>query len=221
MKRPDTLNRMHVACCITQDYLERSRGWLASSSILKRQKTWPICICRDFVMPNEELERYYHVDCYDYQTPACVMGNMVQHGSWLDRLPWIEDNDLFLLSDTDMIVQRDFDDAEWQRFQGYDDNTVGVVWNNFHPDDGWVDRAANTVRASVATSSECPNTSPMRNIAKPTSGLRNSYAPLPISMPTPRTRALSEERAHFADNRLFRSCTLQRRVTLMRATAML
>lgn len=61
--------------------------------------------------------------------------NMVQHGRWLEAMPFVRPEDIVVLSDADIDVQRDFSPEEIARLHSYDDETFGLGWNQGEGDD--------------------------------------------------------------------------------------
>jgi hypothetical protein len=57
----------------------------------------------------------------------------LQDGQFLDWLP-TKPGDLVILCDADIVLQRDLTATERQRFEAYDDRTIGMSWNAYPND---------------------------------------------------------------------------------------
>lgn len=61
--------------------------------------------------------------------PASNSHSMIQHGRFLDAFPDIRPDSKVILTDMDIVIQRDFSESELRWMADLDDDEIGVWWN--------------------------------------------------------------------------------------------
>ena len=118
------MNETHLICSITDNYLDRAGPFLDSLKSVRNAKVW--CVCHGFRLPRGFSVCFPWVEFTFMPFASSQSYGMIQHGRFLDALPMLQSNDLLVLSDADVLVQRDFEPEELERFHAYDSNTLGV-----------------------------------------------------------------------------------------------
>ena len=116
-----------VVTVVTENYLSRAKPFLKSLGVL-----WGVdrvCVCLGFLPSLAVRQDYPHVQFRSMPLHWSTDNGISQHGRFLDALPNVQDDRLYLLSDADILVQRDFTEAELRHFAGYDAETFGAAWN--------------------------------------------------------------------------------------------
>ncbi len=116
-----------LATVITENYLPRARAFLSSLSVVKSAKCF--CICNGWYPSSELAREFPHVTFRYLPKHFSESFGMLQHGRCFDALPELSDDDLCLVCDADVIVQRDIDKEQLSKWNHYDGNTIGMGWN--------------------------------------------------------------------------------------------
>jgi hypothetical protein len=124
--RPALPEAVRLATCVTENYVPRARPFLASLARVQSARLY--CVCMGFD-PGGLRAEFPYVDFRSMSRHPSESFGMLQTGRWLDVLPTEDGDPLYVLSDADAIVQRDFTSAELARFARYDGDTVGAGWN--------------------------------------------------------------------------------------------
>jgi hypothetical protein len=126
------MNETNLICSITDNYLTKAGPFLETLKFIKRARVW--CVCHGF-KPPRRFPALYPWITFTFM-PFCPSQShgMIQHGRFLDSLPMLGKDDLIVLSDADVLVQRDFSLEELKRFHAYDHSTLGVGNNNGEDD---------------------------------------------------------------------------------------
>jgi hypothetical protein len=120
-----------IVVTTTLDYLSVARGFLESVRQVRSAEVY--CVCYKFG-PNPNLERLYpHIRFVSLPAVWSESHGMLQWGPFLDTVPH-SPGDVVVLSDTDVIVQRDFTAEEWEYLEGLGEGEVGA-WYNDGPQD--------------------------------------------------------------------------------------
>lgn len=127
------MSDLTLVSIVTENYLSRARPFLASLARLESVER--VCVCLGFIPSIELRQEFPHVTFRSMPMHWSADGGIMQSGRWLDALPDVDDDRLYLLSDADIIVQRDFTEAELARFGQYDRETFGAGWNAGEGDD--------------------------------------------------------------------------------------
>ena len=123
---------IHLLYVCTVNYLKLGQPALESARTITGVKRWLVCYK---FQPTDYLRRRYpHLECVHLPETPYECNNMVQAGQWLDVLPGVADDDIIIMSDADIVAQRDITAAERARFANYDDNTLGLAWNGWAGD---------------------------------------------------------------------------------------
>lgn len=127
---------MRLVSMLTENYVGRAAPFLRS---LSRLSGVDCCIirlgfgCREKI----DLRSTFGDGLYYYDVPrhwsesSC---GIMQHGRWLDALPDMRNDEVYLLSDADIIVQRDFTLEERELFESCGENSFLAAWNAFEGD---------------------------------------------------------------------------------------
>lgn len=119
----------YLVSVITPNYVLKAGHYLDSLSVLFEDEVVrckPVCIQMDTGSRLSEVEQHLwnklswlkmSIPFYSYQRPDCHSHNMVQWGRFLDALPFVAPDDLICLTDTDLVVQRDLTEAEWEQIE--------------------------------------------------------------------------------------------------------
>lgn len=121
------MSSLSIITVVTENYLLRAKPFLDSLRCLSNVDR--TCICLGFLPPLGVRQDYPHVQFRSMPMHWSADNGIFQHGRFLDALPNVQDDRLYLLSDADILVQRDFTETELQRFAGYDLETFGAGWN--------------------------------------------------------------------------------------------
>ena len=121
------MSSLSIITVVTENYLLRAKPFLDSLRCLSNVDR--TCICLGFLPPLGVRQDYPHVQFRSMPMHWSADNGIFQHGRFLDALPDVQDDRLYLLSDADILIQRDFTEAELQRFAGYDLETFGAGWN--------------------------------------------------------------------------------------------
>ena len=124
---------IHLLTIITENYIPHAVKFLRSLSILRN--IHPMCICVNF--DPEKIQDTFDIDSFILnlnEEHVNTHNKILQYGSWLDANFNFNNNDIYIVSDADGIIQRDLTLPEIKRFSEYDDNTVGMSYNA-GPDD--------------------------------------------------------------------------------------
>jgi hypothetical protein len=127
------MNHITLVSVVTENYLERARPFLESLRRLSGVDRF--CVCQGF-----KPQMAFQIDCNHVDFIATPMHwtsdkGIWQHGRWLDALPGVRDDQLYILTDADITVQRDFTEAERVRLTDYDLETFGAAWDCGENDD--------------------------------------------------------------------------------------
>ena len=136
---PDpVLPTIHIGTAITNDFTSHARLYLSSLQRMRHNNKF--CVCFGFY-PADQLREVYSSIRFAYLDRTCVESfGMIQHGPWLDACHWINDDDICILTDADVLIQRAISYHEAARFAGYSDTTIGIG-DNAGPDDSLDDEA--------------------------------------------------------------------------------
>jgi hypothetical protein len=94
------------------------------------------CVCFGF-NPSPGLKtRYAHIDFRPMPWHDSQSFGMIQHGRFLDALPHLSDDELINLSDADVLIQRQYTDAEVAFADAIDGNTISAGINSCHAPGG-------------------------------------------------------------------------------------
>jgi len=112
-----------LVCVVTDNYLDRAAGYLAS--VRAAGSVRRACVCHGFRPPPAVPAAHPWVDFRFMPFAPSQSHGMIQHGRFLDALPDVAADDVVVLSDADVAVQRDFRPAELDRFGRYGGDTLG------------------------------------------------------------------------------------------------
>lgn len=126
---------MRLVSMLTEGYVPRARPFLKSLSRLTGTDPHVIGLGFSFGAA-QDFEREFICKGFPgfdfvvmprhWSESSC---GIMQHGRWLDALPDVRDDEVYIISDADIIVQRDFTPEERQRFEGCGENEFLVGWN--------------------------------------------------------------------------------------------
>ena len=116
---------IHLLYTCTKNYLHKGQPALASAKNIDA-KRW--LVCYEFQPTPFLRSRYPHLECVHMPTTPYASHGMIQAGQWLDVIT-AADADVLIVSDADILAQRDITQAERERFEAYDTNTLGLAWN--------------------------------------------------------------------------------------------
>lgn len=117
---------IHIGTSITVNYLSRALPFLSTLHCCKEKNKF--CICLGFHPPDWLINHFSTIKFQFMERDVVESYGMIQHGPWLDACPWIGDNDLCAFVDSDILIQRGFND-ELIRFNNYTNNTIGLTYN--------------------------------------------------------------------------------------------
>jgi hypothetical protein len=120
-----------VVSVVTADYVPRARPFLRSLALLHDVKRW--CVCLGFP-PGLLADAYPHIHFVEMSRHWSESNGMLQTGRWLDVLPEVRDEDVVLLSDADVLVQRDLSAAERALLAELPGNAFTAAWNAYEGD---------------------------------------------------------------------------------------
>lgn len=121
-------DRLTLVTLITENYVERARPFLDSLRRLSDKER--VCVCLEFIPSLGLRQDYPHIQFRSMPRHWSESSlGIMQQGRWLDALPDVRDDALYMLTDADMVVQRDFTKKEYVRFANYDKGTFGAAWN--------------------------------------------------------------------------------------------
>ncbi len=118
---------MYLVSCMTEDYVHRTGPYLNSLSNVTG--VTKVVACVGFQPSLEIKSQYPDIDFRHMELPASHSFGMVQHGCFLEVLQELKSDELIILSDMDIIIQRDFTPGERKRFSKYDGQTIGMALN--------------------------------------------------------------------------------------------
>jgi len=88
------------------------------------------CVCYGFNAPSSLVRQYPDID-FRYlpsDIPKADCHGCIQHGPWVHALD-VADDDLLILSDADVEIQRALSLEELERFETYGPRTFGLAQN--------------------------------------------------------------------------------------------
>lgn len=112
--------------CITENYVPRARPFLASLAYVHHARRW--CVCLGF-SPGPLADAFPHVEFREMVHHWSESSGMLQTGRWLDVLPEVRAEDVVLLSDADVLVQRDFSAADLVLLADLPEDAFAAAWN--------------------------------------------------------------------------------------------
>lgn len=124
--------QLHLVCVVTDNYLDRARAFLRSLLVIRTARCH--CVCHGFKPSGRLVELYPWVEFHFMPFAPSQSHGMIQHGRFLDALPQFGGDELVVLSDADVLVQRDFRPEELARFHAYDMSTMGLGRNSHDTD---------------------------------------------------------------------------------------
>lgn len=119
---------MKLVCCITDNYLTKSLNYFDSLKIVKSVKI--IVICVGFEIPKIYKDFFDFIDFRTMNMPDSHSFNIIQHGPFLDTLSDDEQKEVIILTDTDVLAQRDFTKRELIRFSELKDYEISTGINS-------------------------------------------------------------------------------------------
>lgn len=118
--------KIWIGTCITEGFVKKSMSFLHS---LSKFHDLNFCVCYGFSPSVELTSKYKNVKFYTLPSGNYIdINGMIQWGIWLDALDY-KYEDIYIMSDSDMLVQRSLNQAEIKRFLKYNENTVGGCIN--------------------------------------------------------------------------------------------
>lgn len=114
---------IHIGGCITENYINKSLLFLRSLESINNN----FCVCYGFD-PIKISSRFPKVNFFYLERKYAEINGMVQWGVWLNAID-SNDQDIYIISDADIIIQRSLNLEEINRFSSYDDNTIGAGIN--------------------------------------------------------------------------------------------
>lgn len=136
---------LHFVQLLTRNYLKKGIPSLDSAANLKTAERHLVCYKFE---PTDYLKgRYPHFELHHLPPTPFESFNMVQGGQFLDALPAMNDDELVILADADILIQRDFTAQELQQFDRMDGKTLALAWNahdkdNLHEEAGRIGMTA-------------------------------------------------------------------------------
>lgn len=118
---------MRLVSMLTENYVERARPFLHTVGRLSDIRHCIVCL----EFSHESMQRRYafpHFFSMPRHWSESSLG-ILQHGRWLDALWDALDDEVYLLSDADIVVQRDFTPEERERFESCGENSFLAGWN--------------------------------------------------------------------------------------------
>jgi hypothetical protein len=113
-----------IGTSITHNYIKKAMPFLSSINKLHGSN---FCVCYGF-NPNLLSSKFKNINFYHLERNCMEIEGMIQWGAWLKAIPYNK-NDIYIMSDADVIVQRPLNNKEIDRFAEYDANTVGACKN--------------------------------------------------------------------------------------------
>lgn len=126
-----SIRPIYLGTSVTDDYLPKAEPFLRS---LAKTRARRFCVCFGFWASPALRAAYPETHFAPMPRTCCENYGMIQWGAWLDALPHITDDELCIISDADMVIQREISDTEADRFDRYDGGTIGLGFNA-GPDD--------------------------------------------------------------------------------------
>ena len=172
---------MRLVSLLTENYLERARPFLRSLEKLSGVDRWIIGL--GFHSPPQGQTSRVRYACMPRHRSESSPGIM-QHGRWLDALPDVQDDEVCLLSDADIVVQRDFTPEERQFFEFLGENEYAAGWNGGEHDNlleeakriGLAPEAVDLMQSDIAWSKiPCWNTGVLAMRGRSWKRLRDLY----------------------------------------------
>lgn len=124
---------MNLVTLVTENYLDRARPFLKSLEHLNTVER--SCICLGFSADSTTRQSYPHVHFHwmprHWSESSC---GIMQHGRWLDALPDVSSDKVYILSDADILVQRGMTLAEESLFRNLAADEFAAGWNAWHGD---------------------------------------------------------------------------------------
>jgi hypothetical protein len=122
----------HVVTVITENYIPRARPFLASLALARSARRWVIC---NGFNPGPLAAEFPYLTFRRMEASDLDSFGMSQFGRWLDVLPEVRDTDVVVLSDADVVCQRDLAAAERALLAGLPDDVFAAAWNAGPGDD--------------------------------------------------------------------------------------
>jgi hypothetical protein len=122
----------YLVTTVTAGYVPRARPFLASLALVRSARRWVICNGFD---PGPLAAEFPFLTFRRMEASDLDSFGMSQFGRWLDVLPEARDEDVVLLSDADVVCQRDLAAAERALLAGLPDDAFAAAWNAGPGDD--------------------------------------------------------------------------------------
>jgi hypothetical protein len=119
---------INLVFAVTDNYLDRASHFFKSLRAVKSARI--LGVCNGFTPAKELTDYHSHIEWHTMDRCPTESCGMIQHGRFLDALPFLQPNDLIVLSDADIIVQRDFSADEKHLFEKFDQNTISAGPND-------------------------------------------------------------------------------------------
>lgn len=116
-----------IGTSITESYVKKAMSFLSSLNKF-HQRTF--CVCYGFQPDKYGLGTHYkNIQFHHLNRKYTEISGMIQWGVWLKALPSYKYEDIYIMSDADMLIQRSLTQEEKDRFLQYDEKTVGACVN--------------------------------------------------------------------------------------------
>lgn len=123
---------LHLGTAVTEDYVEAARSFLASTQRVSGVSKFCVTPGYDWIerdKPRFPGIAFYPLDLAEAIDCCSLEFVCLQHGTFLDALTGVDEDDVCLLLDgTDIVIQRDLT-AEERALLDLGDNEVAVGWN--------------------------------------------------------------------------------------------
>lgn len=116
--------RIYIGTCITKDYIKKAFPFLYSLNKFHQDS---FCVCYGF-SPDLIDKDFPGIRFYYLPRNQIEISGMIQWGTWLKVVPY-KNEDIFIISDSDMLIQRPLQEQEIAHFSKYDEETVGGNMN--------------------------------------------------------------------------------------------
>lgn len=133
---------MILISCITEDYLPIALPFLCSLSEIDSVKKKIITV--DFAVSEKYKEIFKYISFCEMKMPDTNSFKMIQHGAFLDSIPDILDDEILIVSDADIFVQRDFYESELRQINSLGDNEIFIGVNDGYYDS--LEKEANRIQ---------------------------------------------------------------------------
>ena len=126
---------VHFVQLVTRNYIKKGFPSLASAAHLHSAEKH--LVCYKFEPTDFLRQRLPHFDLVHLPATPFESFNMVQGGQFLDAFPPMANDEIVILADADVMIQRDFTQEELARFAKYDFGTMGLGPNARPTDNLW------------------------------------------------------------------------------------